>query len=146
RNIITSNVETDEEKKMSSITYQALVPESYTLASYHLEGDTLPIHKEIHDYLEVSNVMEEGVPFDLDRMKIERDFIDGYLKSRGYYNFNSDFLEFEADTNQYDQKKYDLFLKIKKDAPSRSLIPYRIAQVNVFSNFMLGSDNTALDT
>lgn len=146
KNVITSSVETDEEKKMSSITYHALVSEPYTLASYRLEGDSLPIHKEIKDYLEVSNVMEEGVPFDLDRMKIERDFIDGYLKSRGYYNFNSDFLEFEADTNQYDQKNYDLFLKIKKDAPGRSLIPYRIARVNVFSNFMLGSDSTALDT
>lgn len=146
QSLIYSSVETDEEKKLSSITYRAIVPEAYEMARYQLEGDTLPVHQKIHDYLNVSNVIEEGVRFDLDRLKIERDYIDAYLKSRGYYNFNPDFLEFEADTNQYDQKKYDLFLKIKDDAPTRSLIPYRIQKVNVFSNFTLGMDTTALDT
>ena len=49
--------------------------------------------------------------FNLDAMKAERTRIDNFLKERGYYNFNGDFLIFEADTNAYDDKRFDLYLK-----------------------------------
>ncbi len=66
---------------------------------------------------------------------MERERIDGDLKSEGYYNFNPEFLIFEADTNQFRNKRFDLFLRLKKDVPDRSIVPYRISRINVYANY-----------
>jgi outer membrane protein assembly factor BamA len=84
--------------------------------------------------------------FDLSALKLERERIDRDLKSKGYYNFNSGFLIFEADTNQYQQKKFDLFLRLKKDIPTESIIPYKIESVNVYPNYEVGTDSSTAKT
>lgn len=143
--IITSDVQTDTLKKMATVTYHALVPQYYELASYQFEGDSLPIHHRIQKYME-GFTLKDHIRFDLEGMKMERESIDSYLKIRGYYNFNQDFLLFQADTNQYDSKKFDLYLTLKKDIPRKALIPYRIDEINVYPHYHLGQDSTTLDT
>ncbi|HAB27526.1 MAG TPA: hypothetical protein DCE27_07090, partial [Xanthomarina gelatinilytica] len=78
---------------------------------------------------------KEGMRFDLSSMKLERKRIDQALKKKGYYNFNNNFLIFEADTNRYDNKKFDLFLKLKNEVPEKSLIPYRLSKINIYPNY-----------
>lgn len=142
---ITSEIHLDEKKKMASVTYHVVVPAAYRMATYSLEDDTLVIHDKIRDYLKES-ILEEGERFDLARMKIERERIDAYLKLRGYYNFNANFLEFEVDTNRYEDKRFDLYLSLKRDVPPEALIPYRIREVLVYPNFTLPRDSSGLDT
>jgi len=79
--------------------------------------------------------LSKGMRFDLANMKMERERIDRELKQNGYYNFNSSFLIFEADTNQYDKKRFDLFLGLKKDVPKKSITPYKISKINVYANY-----------
>lgn len=143
--VLTSDIVYSEDKKMATINYHAIVPEYYELETYQLEGDSLTIHQQIRNYQE-ETVLHKGSRFDLERMKLERQNIDAYLKTRGYYNFNSEFLEFQADTNQYDSRKFDLYLKIKNDVPQKSLFPYRIKKVNVYPNYHIGQDSIPLDT
>lgn len=143
--VITSSIDRDKKKKMASVIYHARIPEYYKMASYQLEGDSLPIQHRIQSYLD-EYPMEKNIRFDLERMKMERANIDFYLKKRGYYNFNQDFLLFQADTNRYDTKKFDLYLMLKKDIPSKALIPYRISQINVYSNYQIDQDIARLDT
>ena len=142
---VTSTVNRQEEEKEMNVAYQVDVPAPYLLEEYKLDSDTLQVYREINTTIEDSPI-EKGMRFDLSALKMERERIDSDLKSKGYYNFNSGFLIFEADTNQYEQKKFDLFLRLKKDIPNESIIPYRIESVNVYPNYEVGKDSATAKT
>ncbi|MDZ7848869.1 MAG: hypothetical protein U5L96_20260 [Owenweeksia sp.] len=54
------------------------------------------------------------------------------MKNRGYYQFNEDYLIFDSDTNQYEERYYDLYLDMKQKVPREDQIPYRINKVFVY--------------
>src|SRR5690606_37272588 len=68
------------------------------------------------------------------------------LKLEGYYNITPDFLIFDADTNNYEERKFDLFLRAKRNAPEKSLVRYVIRNINVFPNFSLRGQQGEQDT
>ena len=137
----------DSTKKFAHVKYEVKVPKPYVVEKYELERDSLPIYDELAQLLSETRI-DKGDRFDLQLMKFERERIDKALKQRGYYNFNPDFLIFEADTNRYDNKKFDLFLRLKKNTPGRSVIPYTIDSITVYPNYTIGSDtlNKVTDT
>ncbi|GGG37328.1 membrane protein [Bizionia arctica] len=137
-----SDIEKTEEK--ASIKYTVKVPEPYRMASYQLDSMPLPIYSDVQKLVK-ETPFKEGMRFDLTNMKIERNRLDKSLKKRGYYNFNESFFLFEADTNRYDNKNFDLFLKLKKGAPKKSLIPYKISKINIYPNYEV-SDSTGATT
>ncbi len=140
------SVNENPENKTASITYKAILPQNpYILADYAMDSDSLMVYQAIEETLP-ETLLKEGEPFNLSMMKAERERIDAALKNRGYYNFSSNFLIFEADTNQYDRKKFDLFLRVKNEVPEAGLKPYRIKEVNIYPNYSLGSDSLAQDT
>src|SRR5690606_27303333 len=111
----------------------------YVIENYIVEADSLAIYKDIKESLEES-IIEKGMRFNLNILKLERERIDRALKLKGYYNFNPDFLVFEADTNKYQLRKFDLSLRLKKEAPQVALVPYRLKKVEVHPNYMLGNN------
>ena len=137
---VNSSSETNEEAKTASASYQLTVPEPYLMETYQLDSDSLLVYRNIKQNLD-QTILEENMRFDLPKLKLERERIDLHLKKDGYYNFNPGFLIFEADTNQYDQKKFDLFLRLKKDVPPKSVIPYEISNVNVYPNYNVDEDS-----
>lgn len=137
---VNSNAERNEDSKTASTSYDLQVPKPYRMETYQLDTDSLLVYREIEQNMD-ETILEEGMRFDLPRLKTERERIDVSLKKKGYYNFNSGFLIFEADTNQYDQKKFDLFLRLKKDVPPKSVIPYEISNVNVYPNYNVDEDS-----
>lgn len=126
--------EFEESEKKASVVYTVKVPTPYRMETYQLDSLPEPIHKEI-DSLISESPLSKGMRFDLNKMKLERLRIDANLKKRGYYNFNDGFLIFEADTNRYDNKSFDLYLKLKKAVPQKSIVPYRISKVNVYPDY-----------
>ncbi|APZ47502.1 hypothetical protein BW723_14940 [Polaribacter reichenbachii] len=130
-----------ESKKRASLEYQLKVKEPYTMANYKVDSFTKPIFREIKK-LSTTSPFEKNMRFDLGNFKLERQRLDSELKNKGYYNFNSNFLIFEADTNQYKNKKFDLFLKLKKDVPEKAIIPYKIKTINVYPNYNLRDSTT----
>ncbi|MBO3099603.1 translocation and assembly module lipoprotein TamL [Gelidibacter pelagius] len=136
--------EFEESDKRASVVYTVKVPKPYRMETYQLDSLPAPIHKEI-DSLVTESPLSKGMRFDLNKMKLERLRIDANLKRLGYYNFNESFLIFEADTNRYDNKHFDLFLKLKKAVPKKSIVPYRISRVNVYPNYETG-DSIQVDT
>lgn len=126
--------EFNESRKKAAVTYTVHVPKPYRLKTYNLDSLPTPIHGEISELLALSPITTNH-RFDLNTMKLERLRIDSELKKRGYYNFNENFLVFEADTNRYDNKKFDLFLKLKQDVPKKSILPYKITKINVYPNY-----------
>ncbi len=135
----------DEENKKSSVEYTVTVKEPYTMETYQIDSLPSPLSSEIKQIVSTSK-LEKGMRFDLSNMKLERERIDSDLKKRGYYNFNPGFLIFEADTNQYKNKRFDLFLTLKKDVPKKATVPYKVTKVNVYTNYDLKRDSLQLDT
>ncbi len=132
----------DSTQKHASIDFKVELQEPYTLEQFKLDKDSLPIYTDIAAALNDTQI-KQGKRFDLELMKYERERIDSELKRKGYYNFNPDFLIFEVDTNRYDNKKFDLFLRLKKNVPKKSLIPYTIDSISVYPNFTIETDTTA---
>lgn len=126
--------EFEEKEKEASAKYTVSAPSPYTIASYQLDSLPQPIYSEIQQSVATTK-LSKGMRFDLSNMKIERERIDIDLKKKGYYNFNLGFLIFEADTNQYDKKQFDLFLRLKNDVPKKSIVPYKISKINVYANY-----------
>lgn len=126
--------EIHEKDKTASIDYSLSVPAPYRMENYKIDSLPQPIASAIKESVDKTQ-FKSGVRFDLNYMKQERQRIDNDLKMDGYYNFNPEFLIFEADTNQYDKKRFDIFLRLKNEVPERSLVPYRISKVNVYANY-----------
>lgn len=136
---VSSELIRNEKKKQAKAVYKINVAEPYLVESYTVEGDSMAIYEAIKSTLS-QTIISKGMRFSLAALKTERERIDRALKLKGYYNFNADFLIFEADTNRYDKRKFDLFLRLKKETPEVSLIPYRISKVEVHPNYIIGND------
>ncbi len=132
-------------KKEAEAIYTVNLAEPYLLETYKLDGDSLQIHQEIKKTWDQS-VITPGMRFDLPKLKEERARIELNLKRNGYYNFNPQFLIFEADTNQYKNRKFDLFLMLKEGVPREGIIPYEVQRVNVFPNYVIENDTVPRDT
>ncbi len=136
--------ETVIDEKFASVNYSAKLPVPYVLENYNLESDTLPIYKEIEKMLP-ETALKKGDRFDLNLLKAERIRLNNGLKQRGFYNSQEDLLIFEADTNQYKNRKFDLFLRLKKDVPARASIPYTIDSITVYPNYTIEGDTLPLN-
>ncbi len=130
----SAHSEFEEKEKEASITYTLHVPTAYRMERYKVDTLPEPIYSKIQSSVSESK-LDKGMRFDLSNLKMERERIDSDLKKIGYYNFNSGFLIFEADTNQYNNKRFDLFLRLKKDVPQKSIVPYRISKINVYAHY-----------
>ncbi|SEJ46826.1 Outer membrane protein assembly factor BamA [Cyclobacterium xiamenense] len=131
--------------KKADITYQVTLPPPYSLRNYYYEQDSLPIDRHLKELLE-SSELTSGDRFALDKMKAERERINTALKNRGFYNFNPDYLIFEADTNQYEGREYDLYVRLKESVPEEGILPYQIRSIRVFPNYSLDEYGAGTDT
>jgi len=141
-----SSSEVTQKNKVAKVNYAAEFGEPYTLAKLQLDRDSLQIEHEIASLLE-ETVIVENSRFDLNNLNRERARLDSALKQKGYYNFNDDFLIFEADTNISDTlRKFNLYLRLKENAPKKGIIPYLIDEINVFPNYSIDESGEKLDT
>lgn len=146
--VVNSSIQRDSSDQSASVNYSIALPEPYKLESYSLNKtseDSLQVYKEIKSSLTETEI-EENSLFNFNQLKSERERIDQYLKQRGYYNFNSDFLIFEADTNAYEDRRFNLYLRLKKNIPEKSLVPYVVDEVNIHPNRTLSNQQKSKDT
>lgn len=125
--------------KKASVNYTVSIQEPYTLGNYQLDTDSLPICRELENLI-IETPLKKDDRFDLDLLKAERERLDNGLKQKGYYNSQANLLIFEADTNQYNKRKFDLFLRLKKAVPRKAAIPYTIDSITVYPNYSLEGD------
>ena len=96
--------------------------------------DTARVPKELLLPLQQSlrnSHIKKNQLYDLEVLKLERTRIDALMKNRGYYNLNPDYLIFKADTNQYRNRRIDMYLSVKPNIPEDALNPHRITKVVV---------------
>ncbi len=135
-----------EKKYFASVEYEAVVSAPYQMTSLTYSRDSLPIDQEIIQSLD-KTLLKKGDRFDLERFKKERERIDSLLKASGYYNFNKDYMIFEADTNTTDSlRSFDLYLSLKPNIPKSGIIPYTIDSILVFPNYSVKEEILIGDT
>jgi len=151
--LIESNSIIDSSSHTAKVNYEVTLKKPYVLETYQLEKDSLPstdslelVKKLEKAVVDENSVIKKGMRFDLADFKSERERIDEFLKQEGYYNFNGNFLIFEADTNTYDNKKFDLFLRLKDNVPDKSKVPYIIDDVDVYPNEFIETRDQEKDT
>lgn len=135
---VISNI--SETKYEASVAYSIKLRQPYTMATYTLDSMPNPINNALNQSKSQTKFLK-NMRFDLSNFKLERERIDNDLKQKGFYNFNENFLVFEADTNQYQNKKFDLFLKLKNDVPTRGKVPYKLTKVNIYPNYSIDTDS-----
>lgn len=121
----------EEEDNRAYVKYKLNLTKAYTMEKFQLDSMPIPLYDDVKTIVKDSPLHEEN-RFDLSNFKLERQRIDSELKDSGYYNFNSDFFIFEADTNQYDNKRFDLYLGLKDNVPEKATLPYKISKINVY--------------
>ncbi|WP_434037472.1 BamA/TamA family outer membrane protein [Formosa sp. 4Alg 33] len=140
-----STLEKNVEDKTGEALYTVSIKQPYTLASYQLDSIQEPIYTDIESSINTTQ-FKKGLRFDLAFLKTERQRIDNDLKSKGYYNFNPDFLIFEADTTRYTSRQFDLYLRLKNAVPKKSLVPYRVEKINIYSDYDIENSAATNDT
>ncbi|SIS72370.1 translocation and assembly module lipoprotein TamL [Belliella pelovolcani] len=137
--------EVNRGEKFTSVSYKVKLSEPYLLRSLSVDRDSLEVDKEIIKLIEDSP-LKSGTRFSLSKMQAEKERIDEALKSLGYYNFNPNYLIFEADTNVSDKREFDLFLRFRSNVPQSGIIPYKVRNIRVFPNYSVMEDEDRLDT
>jgi outer membrane protein assembly factor BamA len=148
---VSSTIKKDSTAKTAETDYTVVIGEAYHLENYTIDVDSLEKTKTFPVYVELERSLSEtiltkGSRYDLGAFKVERDRIDQFLKNRGYYNFNSTFIIFHADTNLNKNKSYNLYLRLKEGVPNKSKVPYVIDQVEVFPNVTKDTSGVEQDT
>jgi Omp85 superfamily domain len=90
----------------------------------------------------INTLIKTGVNFDLDLLESERKRVEVFLKYKGYYNFNKEFIQFQADSsaNTKDVELKMIINNFKKKGPDNTVIAtshkrYILNDVSFFTNF-----------
>lgn len=114
----------------------------YTIRQVFFPSDSSEISRKIIA-TQKETLLRPKHPFSLDVIKLERERIDAALKEEGYFYFSPDYLLMQVDSTQ--QGMVDIFIKVKSDAPAKSLRPYAINNINVYTNYSLERDSAVLN-
>ena len=122
--------------------YTAQVQPQYHIKSITWVSDSSALLKLLEER-QRNGILKIGQPYRLSDISAERDQLDLYLKTLGYYYFSPDYLMAYADST-VGKREVDLYLNIKKTTPEAAKNPYHINKITVFPNYSLVSDK--LDT
>ncbi|MEO5943861.1 MAG: BamA/TamA family outer membrane protein [Ferruginibacter sp.] len=123
--------------------YDAHIDPQYHLRKVEWVSDSSAIVKLLERNSTRRGFLKSGNSYRLSDITAERDRLDLFLKTRGYYYFNPDYLMAYADSTVGD-RKVDLLLNLKKSAPKEARHPYTINKIVIFPNYTLASPE--LDT
>jgi outer membrane protein insertion porin family len=123
--------------------YVAQVKPQYKIAKVEWVGDSSVLFKQLQNNSKRSGLLKVGNPYRLSDITTERDRLDLYLKTKGYYFFNPDYLMAYADST-VGNRKVHLYLNIKKQIPNEAKHAYKINDIHVYPTYSLTA--TTLDT
>lgn len=132
-----------EDKKTTGFFEVVTGPQSrLRKVNYDIPNDSSQLARFIEGAAD-SSMLKPGDPYNLDMIIAERERIDNYLKNKGYYYFNPDFIFLQADTGT-GTNEVDLTLFLKDaQIPRNAYKRYRINEVVVLPNYRLNSNATS---
>lgn len=120
--------------------YDAVTGSQYTINEVSFEKDSGLLSRAILASAKTS-FLQSGKPYNLDVMKAERDRIDMYLKEKGFYYFNPEFLYISADTSIGDHT-VNMTVNSKPTTAPLAKKTWLINDIYIFTNYRLGAAGT----
>ncbi len=122
----------------ASITYHIDKHQRYLIGDVHLPADSSLLSSVIRESFD-STLLEKGSPFSLQRLSTERERVDGYLKKRGYFFFNPEFILFKVDSTH--QGVADIYLTVQEETPELAKKTWTIGDIRVYGNYQVDRDS-----
>jgi outer membrane protein assembly factor BamA len=128
-------------KKKAQVSYDIIAGNPYTLRSINYQYEDTSLRSLLAPD-SVNSLLKPGDLFDVDDMQAERARIETFLRNRGYFNFNREYIYYEADSS-LNNHQVDLTIGVKKyilpSADGYYLIvshrKYKIEEVYIYPGF-----------
>ena len=133
----TVRSDTTVKKRRATATYFVETGYQYRINSVNFEKDSSSLSKHI-DSSSKGSFLKPGKPYDLDVIQAERNRIDGFLKEKGFFYFNPDYIYVATDSS-IGNHEVNLYVNTKPTTPPVSKKIYEINNIYIFSNYRLGT-------
>ena len=120
---------------MAGALYKAHIFPQYKIKSIQWTGDSSNLLTLLQQK-QRSGILQVGRGYRLSDIQAERDRLDLFVKTKGYYYFNPNYIMAYADTT-IGNNGVDIFLTIKRSAPENARHPFKIKRIMVFPNYTL---------
>ncbi|HQQ95031.1 MAG TPA: BamA/TamA family outer membrane protein [Bacteroidia bacterium] len=117
-NTVTDTVVLSKNKKRASVQYNLYPRYYYTVNSVHYKIEDELLEPLIYTDT-IRSKLKVGAQYDLEKIQEERKHISDFLLNKGYYYFESAYIEFDVDSN-FSNRSVAITVKLKKfmKAPS----------------------------
>lgn len=137
RPVITSQINTKKQNR-ASIQYNVEAGDRYSIDSIVFPSDSSAVSR-LMMLSSQQTLFKKGDYFNLAVMAAERERIDQYLKTKGYYYFVPDNLIIKTDTLH--QGKAHVYVSLKPGVPPASVEPWRLGEIYIYGNYTLERDS-----
>jgi len=136
--IVKYDLEVKEKKKTANITYTVNPGKQYKINTVVYPEPLDEVSAIIKD-AQKESIVKTGDAYNLENLKKERTRINEYLKDRGFFYFNEEFLLWEIDSTL--NGKVDVFLTLKNNVDKKNLEVYKINQVYINPQYDLTNED-----
>jgi outer membrane protein assembly factor BamA len=141
----TVTLDTAVKNKQLTANYTATVHYRYTIRNVTFPNDTSVLSQNIQLATKRFSLLKPKQPYDLDKIKKERERIDTRLKEKGFFYFSPDDLIANVDST-VGKHKVDMDVRVKDSTPIEARQVYRIKDVVVYADYDLQSDTSMANT
>jgi len=120
---------------MTSVRYTVHIFPQYKIKNITWVNDDSDLLKLIQEKQQ-GGILKPGNGYRLSDIQAEKDRLDLYIKSKGYYYFSSAYIMAYADST-IGNNEVDILLSIKKNIPENARHAYTINSISVFPNYTL---------
>lgn len=131
-------------KHQGKVTYTVTPGSRYFIQDVISPPDSGRVEQLIR-FSSPETLLKKGNPYSFETLKAERIRIDEWLKNRGYYLFNPDYLLMRVDTT-IGNHKANIHVSIKKATPAQAMKPWSINNIYIFPNHTPASDSIRNDS
>lgn len=131
-------------KKKLKLDYNVIANDRFYIDSVFFPEPVDLLTRTIEQTIE-SSLLEKDNAFDISVLEEERKKISTYLRNRGYYYFNKDFIGFDLDSNQLD-KTINIYVKVNKPERPLDQIKYRVNKIYVETDYSINTAQVVKDT
>ena len=128
----------DSGKRKAYVEHTISPGTRYVIRDIHYPTDTGQVFTQMQESLPAS-LVKKGDYVSLQNLEKERERIDEWLRNRGYFFFNPDFILFRIDTLHGGQA--DVYYTLKEETTDRALETWRIGDISIYSNYSMARDS-----
>jgi len=125
-------------KKNAWIKYQVNPGTRYSIRDIYYPQDSTDLSGKIRA-ISSKTLLKKGDFMNLETLEAERNRIDEYVKNRGYFFFNPDFLLYRIDSVHSGQA--DIIYKIKDGITERAKSIWQLGKISVYGNYSVSRDS-----